>query len=248
MTIIETIVRLRNDLKLWVANNLRVKADIEYVEEVTSEIQTKLDAKGNCAFIILSNTTIVVSQWESDAASDEYPYSAKIPCENVTSDFVPSVTFNIDDANSGNFAPVAQTTSGFIYVYANEIPTVDITIPTIELQATTGMIDVDNVVGGGSVGGVDTSLTQEGMAADAAVVGRKFKEVDDTITEITNELMTTWLSDFENRISALEQDAEGIANRILPVVTVADAGKMARVNENGEWELILVEMAEEGEF
>lgn len=48
MTIIEALVRLRNDLKLWVANNLRMKVDKEdgkglSSNDFTTEYKEKLD-------------------------------------------------------------------------------------------------------------------------------------------------------------------------------------------------------------
>ena len=33
MTILETFIKLRDDLKLWVTNNLKEKANISYVDE-----------------------------------------------------------------------------------------------------------------------------------------------------------------------------------------------------------------------
>lgn len=41
MNIIEALVKLRNDLKLWVANNLRVKADKEDLKKIA-----KIDENG----------------------------------------------------------------------------------------------------------------------------------------------------------------------------------------------------------
>ena len=37
MTILETFIKLRNDLKLWVTNNLKTKANISYVDESVSQ-------------------------------------------------------------------------------------------------------------------------------------------------------------------------------------------------------------------
>lgn len=36
MTILETFIKLRDDLKLWVTNNLNTKADISYVDDSLS--------------------------------------------------------------------------------------------------------------------------------------------------------------------------------------------------------------------
>lgn len=37
MTILETFIRLRDDLKLWVTNNLKTKANISYVDETVAQ-------------------------------------------------------------------------------------------------------------------------------------------------------------------------------------------------------------------
>ena len=42
MTILETFIKLRDDLKLWATNNLNMKADISYVDnsvEQKSQVQ-----------------------------------------------------------------------------------------------------------------------------------------------------------------------------------------------------------------
>ena len=52
MTILETFIRLRDDIKAWVTNNLKQKADISYVDEKfnsiaefdPTEIQKAIDA------------------------------------------------------------------------------------------------------------------------------------------------------------------------------------------------------------
>lgn len=51
MNIIEALVQLRNDLKLWVTNNLRVKADKTYVEEMVAEV--KADSSSKDAVVLL---------------------------------------------------------------------------------------------------------------------------------------------------------------------------------------------------
>ncbi len=37
MTILETFIKLRDDLKLWVTNNLNTKASISYVDDAVSQ-------------------------------------------------------------------------------------------------------------------------------------------------------------------------------------------------------------------
>ena len=37
MTILETFIKLRDDIKLWVTNNLNTKANISYVDESVAQ-------------------------------------------------------------------------------------------------------------------------------------------------------------------------------------------------------------------
>lgn len=79
---------------------------------------------------------ITVSSWNAvDTSSSIYsagfPYYATISISGVTTDMVPEVIFDINDSMSGIFAPIAETISGGVKIYASEAPENTITIPTI---------------------------------------------------------------------------------------------------------------------
>lgn len=76
-------------------------------------------------------TTVQTSAWSADTTYDGYGYRASIAIINVTSQYVPSVTFGIAEAESGNFAPVADTYSGGVYIYAKEQPTAAVNVLSI---------------------------------------------------------------------------------------------------------------------
>ena len=76
-------------------------------------------------------TTVQTSAWSADTTYDGYGYRASIAMSNVTSNYVPSVTFGITEAESGNFAPVADTYSGGVYIYAKEQPTEAVNVLSI---------------------------------------------------------------------------------------------------------------------
>ena len=67
-------------------------------------------------------------------AADGYPFRAVIPISGVTSSMKPEVVFGMADAVSGNFAPVAETYNGGVYIYSAMKPTASITIPVIECR------------------------------------------------------------------------------------------------------------------
>lgn len=77
------------------------------------------------------NTTVPTSAWVDDATYTQYPKKADITCTGVTSDMYGDVIFNVTEAVSGNFAPVAATGNNKVTIWAQDTPTTDIVIPTI---------------------------------------------------------------------------------------------------------------------
>ena len=68
---------------------------------------------------------------DSDNTYTDYRYKKPIPLTGVTSEMVPQVIFNVTEAISGVFAPVATSYNGGIILYANTLPTSSFIIPTI---------------------------------------------------------------------------------------------------------------------
>ena len=77
--------------------------------------------------LVFTNTT--VSTWESDETYADFPYRASVALTGVTANSFAQVVFSVADAMSGNYAPVAETYNGGIYLYSKVDDTV--TIPTI---------------------------------------------------------------------------------------------------------------------
>ena len=82
---------------------------------------------------ILAFTDLAVAPevWQEDETYVDYPYRAAVTLEGVTEDFAPSVTFAPEDALENIFAPIAETFSGGVYIYANESPAETVNIPAI---------------------------------------------------------------------------------------------------------------------
>ena len=89
---------------------------------------------GYAQLLTFANKTVSVSSWASSSTYANYPYAAAISCSGVTTDYVADVVFSPDDADGGNFAPVALTGSGTVTIYAVEKPTSTVTIPTIKCE------------------------------------------------------------------------------------------------------------------
>lgn len=85
------------------------------------------------AALKFTNTAVATSAWSADATYSSYGYRASVALTGATTAMIPEVIFGIEDASSGIFAPGAETYSGGVYIYASEVPSAAITIPTIIL-------------------------------------------------------------------------------------------------------------------
>lgn len=75
---------------------------------------------------VFSNVSAVFS---ADATYTAYPYRASIALTGVTASMIPEVVFDVEDATSGAYAPVAAAYDGGVYVYSSNGSSV--TIPTV---------------------------------------------------------------------------------------------------------------------
>lgn len=81
--------------------------------------------------ITFVNTNVAASAWAADETYTDYPYRAAIPLTGVTAASFAEVVLSPADAVSGAYAPVCQTYTGGIYLYANAAPGATVTIPAI---------------------------------------------------------------------------------------------------------------------
>lgn len=77
------------------------------------------------------NVSIPPSAFVSDNTYGDFPYRAKITLTGVTKSMFPQVALSVTDAISGNFAPVAESYDGGIYLYTSSPPETTTIIPTI---------------------------------------------------------------------------------------------------------------------
>lgn len=81
--------------------------------------------------LTFTNTTVAAAAFAPDTTYADFPFRATVSLAGVTETMVPEVVFGATDAASGIFAPVAESISGGVYLYAAEVPSANITIPTI---------------------------------------------------------------------------------------------------------------------
>lgn len=80
---------------------------------------------------VVTNKVVAKAAFKSNNTYADYPYRASIAINGVTTDMIPEIIFDVADAISGNYSPVAQTYNGGVYIYAASPPDNNLTIPTI---------------------------------------------------------------------------------------------------------------------
>ena len=78
-----------------------------------------------------NSVSVAVSKFVSNTTYEDYPFRASVALEGVQSTMIPEVIFSMADAISGNFAPVAESYNGGVYLYAADKPESTTVIPTI---------------------------------------------------------------------------------------------------------------------
>ncbi len=81
---------------------------------------------------VFTNVNIATTDFVADITYPYFKYKAIITCNGITADYIAEVIFNVDDAMSGNYAPVTLTGVNTVTIYAVEVPTSAIIIPTIK--------------------------------------------------------------------------------------------------------------------
>lgn len=84
---------------------------------------------GDSGNFYFSNKTVAVSAWVADTTYEDYPVKATVACSGVTANDGVDLVYGMEDATSGNFAPIANTVSNGVEIWAKEAAAV--TIPTI---------------------------------------------------------------------------------------------------------------------
>ena len=105
-------------------------------EALLAAIQKELaDLEAGTAFELkklqFSNVSVSAVDFVSDTTYQDFPYRAGVALSSVIESMIPEIVLSVEDATSGNFAPVAESYNGGVYLYATSAPESDITIPTI---------------------------------------------------------------------------------------------------------------------
>ncbi len=99
--------------------------------ELADKAVTAAKLASDAVKLTFTNKSVAASAFASNSTYSDFPYRAAVALTGVTAAMVPEVFFGLTDAMSGNFAPVAESYAGGIYIYAAAKPSAAVTIPTI---------------------------------------------------------------------------------------------------------------------
>lgn len=71
---------------------------------------------------VWSNITVKTSQWVSDSTYSQYPYRATLTFDGCDKTYIPEVFPSADAIELGVLAPIAETGTNCVYLYATEKP------------------------------------------------------------------------------------------------------------------------------
>ena len=105
-------------------------------EALIGQLEEELAAaQGGTAYELkrlqFTDTVVQPLSFIEDDTYTDFPLRAAVPLVGVLENMTPEVVLGVSEAMSGNFAPVAETYTGGIYLYAASAPEAEITIPTI---------------------------------------------------------------------------------------------------------------------
>lgn len=110
----------------------KIATDAVQSSQIKAASVTRSKLGADAAVLAFENVEIQPSAWQADETYSEYPFRAAVTLSGVTENFVPDIVLSPEDALSNVFAPVADSYSGGVYLYANEAPAGIVTVPTVK--------------------------------------------------------------------------------------------------------------------
>ena len=92
--------------------------------EMTDEDEDRIN-------LVFGAQSVAASAFTVNTTYEGWGYRAAVALSGVTADYVPIVTFGMADATGGNLAPLAESYTGGVYIYAKEQPTAVVSIASV---------------------------------------------------------------------------------------------------------------------
>ena len=96
--------------------------------DVAGNLQNQINNLKRLQFI---DTVVEPDAFLVDDTYADFPFRAAVALDGVLATMTPEVVLGVSEAMSGEYAPVAETYTGGVYIYASSKPQAAITIPTI---------------------------------------------------------------------------------------------------------------------
>ena len=102
-------------------------SNMQMIDNAFAAMNNKVNGKQDKLKIF---TNVSASSWVSDSTYANYPYRCDINCVGITADSIVEVIFAMDEATSGNYAPICASSLNTVTIYS-KVNTA-IVIPTIK--------------------------------------------------------------------------------------------------------------------
>lgn len=122
-----------SDLGAAVVTGEKLAAGAVQAAHIAKDAVTAQKLAADAVKLTFTNTVVEAASFAADETYGDFPYRAAVPLTGAAEAMTPEVVFGVTDAMSGTFAPVAESYAGGVYIYAAEIPSAAVTIPTIIL-------------------------------------------------------------------------------------------------------------------
>ena len=96
--------------------------------DVAGNLQNQIN---NLKRLQFTDTVVQPATFVADSTYPDFPFRAAVALDGVLATMTPEVVLGVSEAMSGEYAPVAETYTGGVYIYASSKPQAAITIPTI---------------------------------------------------------------------------------------------------------------------
>lgn len=103
-------------------SDMETKTNAAATYSTKTELENKQDQN-------LYFTNVAASSWVNDSTYPDYPYRCDLACSGVTEDMYADVTFSVEQANSGNYAPICETGTNIVSIWSSN--NINITVLTI---------------------------------------------------------------------------------------------------------------------
>lgn len=103
--------------------------DLRYFKEACDKTYATVNSIKGKQDASLKFTDIVAAVWVEDPTYGNYPYRCDIACEGVNADMYAEVVFGMEQATSGDYAPVCETKTNIVSIWSKK--DANITIPNI---------------------------------------------------------------------------------------------------------------------